>query len=97
MTSDRTVTPVGDRSASEFPETIEVVVEIPRGSRNKYEFDERSGAIRLDRVLSAVYYPHEYGFVDDTRARGRRPHRRDHPARRGDVPGPPDARAAACC
>jgi inorganic pyrophosphatase len=54
---------------SAFPETVEVVVEIPRGSRNKYEFDERTGAIRLDRVLSsAVYYPHEYGFIDGTRA-----------------------------
>ena len=69
MTTHAAVTPPGDRPASEFPETIEVVVEIPRGSRNKYEFDERTGAIRLDRVLSsAVYYPHEYGFVDGTRA-----------------------------
>ena len=52
-----------------FPEIVEVVVEIPRGSRNKYEFDEATGAIRLDRVLSAaVFYPHEYGFIDGTRA-----------------------------
>ena len=51
-----------------FPEIVEVVVEIPRGSRNKYEFDEATGSIRLDRVLSsAVFYPHEYGFVDGTR------------------------------
>ena len=51
-----------------FPETVEVVIEIPRGSRNKYEYDERTGAMRLDRVLSsAVFYPHEYGFVDGTR------------------------------
>jgi len=65
----RAATPRGDGPASDFPEIIEVVVEIPRGSRNKYEFDERTGAIRLDRVLSsAVYYPHEYGFVDGTRA-----------------------------
>ena len=54
---------------SDFPATVEVVIEIPRGSRNKYEFDEATGAIRLDRVLSAaVFYPHEYGFVDGTRA-----------------------------
>jgi inorganic pyrophosphatase len=58
----------GDHSA-EFPEVIEVVVEIPRGSRNKYEFDERSGAIWLDRVLSsAVYYNFEYGYVAGTRS-----------------------------
>lgn len=58
-----------DGPTAEFPETIEVIVEIPRGSRNKYEYDERIGAIRLDRVLSsAVFYPHEYGFIDRTRA-----------------------------
>ena len=45
------------------------MIEIPRGSRNKYEFDEATGALRLDRVLSAaVFYPHEYGFIDGTRA-----------------------------
>jgi inorganic pyrophosphatase len=54
---------------ADFPASVEVVIEIPRGSRNKYEFDEATGAIRLDRVLSAaVFYPHEYGFVDGTRA-----------------------------
>jgi inorganic pyrophosphatase len=48
---------------------IEVVIEIPRGSRNKYELDEATGAIRLDRVLySSVHYPTDYGFVPGTRA-----------------------------
>jgi inorganic pyrophosphatase len=48
---------------------IEVIVEIPKGSRNKYEMDERTGAIRLDRVLySSVHYPTDYGFIPDTRA-----------------------------
>ena len=57
-----------DRSAS-FPDVIEVVVEIPRGSRNKYEFDERTGVFRLDRVLSsAVFYNFDYGFIEGTRA-----------------------------
>jgi inorganic pyrophosphatase len=52
-----------------FPDIVEVVVEIPRGSRNKYEWDERSGAIWLDRVLSsAVYYNFDYGFVPGTRS-----------------------------
>jgi len=51
-----------------FPDVVEVVIEIPRGSRNKYEYDEATGSFRLDRVLSAaVFYPHEYGFVDHTR------------------------------
>jgi len=52
-----------------YPELIEVVVEIPSGSRNKYEYDERAGVIRLDRVLSsAVFYNFDYGYVPDTRA-----------------------------
>lgn len=52
-----------------FPDRIEIVVEIPRGSRNKYEFDERAGVFRLDRVLSsAVFYNFDYGFVEGTRA-----------------------------
>ncbi len=52
-----------------FPEVVEIVVEIPRGSRNKYEFDEAAGVFRLDRVLSsAVYYNFDYGFIEGTRA-----------------------------
>ena len=46
---------------------VEVVVEIPRGSRNKYEMDHHSGAIWLDRMLfTATQYPADYGFVADT-------------------------------
>jgi inorganic pyrophosphatase len=49
--------------------TIDVVVEIPRGSRNKYEMDHHAGVIRLDRRLfSATVYPADYGFVPDTLA-----------------------------
>jgi inorganic pyrophosphatase len=52
-----------------FPELVEVVVEIPAGSRNKYEYDEQAGVMRLDRVLSsAVFYNFDYGFVPGTRA-----------------------------
>ena len=52
-----------------FPEVVELVVEIPRGSRNKYEYDEQAGVFRLDRVLaSAVHYNFDYGFVERTRA-----------------------------
>ena len=50
-------------------DVIEVVIEIPRGSRNKYEIDEATGAVRLDRVLySSVHYPTDYGFIPKTRA-----------------------------
>jgi inorganic pyrophosphatase len=48
---------------------INVVVEIPKGSRNKYELDHETGRIRLDRTLfSPVHYPTDYGFVPDTLA-----------------------------
>lgn len=48
---------------------IEVVVEIPRGSRNKYEMDKERGVLVLDRVLySSVHYPTDYGFVSGTLA-----------------------------
>ena len=49
--------------------SIDVVVEIPRGSRNKYEFDHEAGVFRLDRRLfSATNYPADYGFVPETLA-----------------------------
>ena len=52
-----------------FPDVVEIVVEIPRGSRNKYEYDEHAGVYRLDRVLSsAVFYNFDYGFIEGTRA-----------------------------
>jgi inorganic pyrophosphatase len=52
---------------AQFPDIIEVVVEIPRGSRNKYEFDAKAGVFRLDRVLSsAVFYNFDYGYTVDT-------------------------------
>ena len=49
--------------AAAFP----VVIEVPMGSKNKYELDKEAGLLRLDRVLhSAVYYPANYGFVPRT-------------------------------
>jgi inorganic pyrophosphatase len=46
---------------------IEAVIEIPRGSRNKYEYDHERGIFRLDRVLySSVHYPTDYGFIPGT-------------------------------
>ena len=50
-------------------DSVDAVIEIPRGSRNKYEMDEATGEIRLDRVLySSVHYPTDYGFIPGTRA-----------------------------
>ncbi|MDD3776745.1 MAG: inorganic diphosphatase [Actinomycetota bacterium] len=52
-----------------FPHILKVVVEVPKGSRNKYEYDRKTGRIKLDRVLfSAVHYPADYGFIMDTLA-----------------------------
>jgi inorganic pyrophosphatase len=47
--------------------SVDAIVEIPRGSRNKYEYDPDTGFIRLDRVLfSSVHYPGDYGFIPGT-------------------------------
>jgi len=44
-----------------------VIIEVPQGSKNKYELDKSSGLLRLDRVLySAVHYPANYGFIPRT-------------------------------
>jgi inorganic pyrophosphatase len=52
---------------SNEPAPIDVVVEIPRGSRNKYEYDHHDHVIRLDRRLfTATAYPADYGFIPDT-------------------------------
>ena len=46
---------------------VDIVVEIPMGSRNKYEFDKKAGVMRLDRVVpSAVVYPGEYAYMPET-------------------------------
>ncbi len=48
---------------------IQVVVEIPKGSRNKYEMDHHLGRIRLDRMLfTATQYPADYGYIPGTLA-----------------------------
>jgi inorganic pyrophosphatase len=50
-------------------EAIDVVIEIPTGSRNKYEYDHEKHVIRLDRRLfTATTYPADYGFVPETLA-----------------------------
>ncbi|MGF1533982.1 MAG: inorganic diphosphatase [Bernardetiaceae bacterium] len=55
--------PVGKKA----PEIVQSVIEIPKGSRAKYELDKDTGLLRLDRVLySAMYYPANYGFIPRT-------------------------------
>ena len=52
-----------------MPKPVHCIVEIPKGSRNKYEWDEEMQAIRLDRFLfSSVVYPTDYGYIPNTLA-----------------------------
>ena len=56
-------------SPSDDLATVMAFIEIPRGSRNKYEYDEGAGRFVLDRVLySSVHYPTDYGFIVETLA-----------------------------
>lgn len=49
------------------PKNVNSIIEIPRGSRNKYELDKDTGLLKLDRVLySSMFYPHNYGFIPQT-------------------------------
>jgi inorganic pyrophosphatase len=49
------------------PATVRSIIEIPKGSKGKYELDKQSGLLRLDRVLfSSVHYPANYGFIPQT-------------------------------
>jgi len=48
---------------------FDVIIEIPKGQRNKYEMDHETGRIRLDRMLfTSTRYPSDYGFIEDTLA-----------------------------
>ena len=63
----RTMADKKDPAKRDFPDVVEVVVEIPAGSRNKYEYDMQAGVFRLDRVLSsAVFYNFDYGYITGT-------------------------------
>jgi len=51
----------------DIPQTVNGIIEIPKGSKGKYELDKASGLLRLDRVLySSVHYPANYGFIPQT-------------------------------
>ena len=54
-------------SGNDIPEIINVIIEIPKGSMNKYEYDKKHNMIKLDRVLfSPFHYPGDYGLVPQT-------------------------------
>lgn len=53
----------GDRA----PELVNAIIEIPQGSRAKYEIDKKTGLLKLDRVIySSFHYPVNYGFIPQT-------------------------------
>jgi inorganic pyrophosphatase len=60
---------MSEPASEDGPETFVCIVEIPKGTRNKYEYDEELGGIKFDRLLwSAATYPTDYGYLRDTLA-----------------------------
>lgn len=56
-------TPIGD----DAPNVVTGIIEIPKGTRAKYELNKETGRLRLDRVIySSMYYPANYGFIPQT-------------------------------
>jgi inorganic pyrophosphatase len=56
-------------AGTDLPSVVHAIIEIPKGSRNKFEVDKKTGLIRLDRYLySASHYPGDYGFIPQTLA-----------------------------
>ncbi len=57
----------GVHYGEQAPRTVNAIIEIPQGSRAKYEIDKPSGLLKLDRVIySSFYYPTNYGFIPQT-------------------------------
>ncbi|HYK57604.1 MAG TPA: inorganic diphosphatase [Flavisolibacter sp.] len=57
----------GASFGSKAPEQVNAMIEIPQGSRTKYEIDKETGLLRLDRVIySSFHYPVNYGFIPQT-------------------------------
>ena len=66
--TDEYVPPTG-KDAADAAKSLrfDVTVEIPKGTRNKYELDHATGRIRLDRTLfTSTQYPYDYGFIEGT-------------------------------
>src|SRR3982751_5311234 len=57
----------GVHYGEQAPRIVNAIIEIPQGSRAKYEIDKESGLLKLDRVIySSIYYPVNYGFIPQT-------------------------------
>lgn len=57
----------GASHGEEAPEIVNAMIEIPQGSRSKYEIDKKTGLLKLDRIIySSFHYPVNYGFIPQT-------------------------------
>lgn len=57
----------GAEHGKEAPQLVNALIEIPQGSRTKYEIDKKTGLLKLDRVIySSFHYPVNYGFIPQT-------------------------------
>jgi inorganic pyrophosphatase len=57
----------GARYGDQFPERVNALIEIPQGSRTKYEIDKETGLLKVDRIIySSFHYPVNYGFIPQT-------------------------------
>ena len=60
----------GAGCGSKVPEIVNALIEIPQGSKSKYEIDKKTGLLKLDRVIySSFHYPVNYGFIPQTLGR----------------------------
>jgi inorganic pyrophosphatase len=57
----------GAHYGDKAPQTVNALIEIPKGSRTKYEIDKKTGLLKLDRIIySSFHYPVNYGFIPQT-------------------------------
>jgi inorganic pyrophosphatase len=64
----------GAQYGAKHPATVNAIIEIPMGSRSKYEVDKETGLLKLDRVIySSFHYPVNYGFIPQTLAKDNDP------------------------
>ena len=57
----------GASHGEEAPQIVNALIEIPQGSRSKYEIDKKTGLLKLDRIIySSFHYPVNYGFIPQT-------------------------------
>jgi inorganic pyrophosphatase len=57
----------GASYGNECPQRVNAVIEIPQGSKSKYEIDKETGLLKLDRIIfSSFHYPVNYGFIPKT-------------------------------